>query len=195
MDNHMRKRKARATPVNSFRTAERALKAGISLSANQVAKLIENSPDQALPPALRDHVVGLLVDKSRMPRGAGRRNDGFIWDFIVADARELYSKTLARFRAQDKQKRAAARAAGYVRPRAEDSACERAAKYVFEAMKSDLPGVNCPKTLQNILSAPMRCYFSDADKTPPDDYDPPDHIVPEKPYRVIPLSEQRTPKN
>ena len=179
-----RKRKSVRMRIDSFRASERALKMGERLTPEQVASLIERSPGQPLPSKLRAYVVGLLRGQSRLPRGAGRKNDGFLWDFTVADAKHLYADALARYRAEHKRNRKLTRTAGHVLPRAEITAHERAATLVLKIMGDEL-GIHDPKTLRNVLSMPLRCEVSPADEIPPDQHDAPDRPLSEKARRRI----------
>lgn len=186
-----RKRKSQSMHVDTLRSAERALNMGERLTPGTIADLIERFPDHPLPSKLRAYLCGLLRGQSRLPRGAGRKNDGIIWEFTIAKAQRMYGNALTKCRAEDKRERERARAEGRRLPRAEVTASERAAKVVIERMGDEL-SIKHPKTLRTVLSKPLRTEVSAADEIPPGDNDPPDHISSNR-TRMVPIREQKLP--
>lgn len=148
--------------INDFRSAERALKSGIRVSAEKIAELIEQNPNEPMPKAFSRYVVSLLRDKSVLPVGRKAMDDAK-WDFIIADAERYYQ---------------AQRALGLS---AEDAA--EATRKEFVKQIGNISG----KRLLNLFSEFKWCEVSEADEIAPDNRDAPDH-VPETIH--IPLRQQ-----
>ena len=157
----------------SFRVAERLLRAGTRLSAEQLASLLERHPQEPLPDIFREYLIGMLRQNATLPRGRKKR-DGARWDFTVADIMNLYTGEALRIRDEDQAKRAQARSAGEILPRAEETAHDRAAQHVLDEMRAKLGNMSA-KRLLNIMADWKRREVPEEVEIPPDENDPPDH--------------------
>ena len=117
-------------PVDYF-DAERLIRSGTRLTDGQFADLLERNPDTPLPSIVRAHLIGLLRGKATLPRGR-KQTSIAAWDFLLADAAELYRKQLKALQDASKRKRAEARRAGVKLPRGGPSASAQAAEFVRE---------------------------------------------------------------
>lgn len=151
-----------ADAICDFKSAERALKSGVRLSAHKIAELIEQCPNEPMPSTVSTYLIWLLRGKSILPTGRKAMNDAE-WDFIIADAKENYQIK-----------------------RASGMSCESAAEETRKEFVKQIGNISI-KRLLNLFSESKRCEVSEADETAPEERDAPDHLPDD---RWVPEAEQ-----
>jgi hypothetical protein len=121
----------------------------------------------------------------RSRRGRKPRNKAVL-DFTIGDAIiNEYEPQLAEIQATSNEKRSGARLAGEVLPRT-DLAPHIQAAEAMQKTRKELGNISA-KRLLNLMSEFRHCKVSASDEIPLDDRDPPDHLLPEDPPRMVPF--------
>jgi hypothetical protein len=139
----------RSDEAGSFAWAEIRLLKSRSLSAEDLALVLENNPDKPLTPVLRDYAIKFL--RKQRERGRKGRSAPAL-DFILGDADLAYQEKLLEFHEEARRRKKRAKAAGKTLSRAEKSASERAYEFVCVQFKDQLGAAIDWRVMRNYLS-------------------------------------------
>jgi hypothetical protein len=173
--------------LRDFTVADRDLKAGKTISAEDLASLLDRNRGLPIPNLIVERIIVLLRRHGRRGRKPVSKA-GLAWSLDRSIF--LYDRKLRQLRREDADKRLKAQAARRILPTAETPAHERAAIYVLERMPDEFLNISA-KRLINLMSEYKRGKNPADYMIPPDEFDPPDHVpAPPPGSPLIPIDAQ-----
>jgi len=130
---------------DTFRSAECRIERGEQITTAELALVLKNAPDRAIPPRLKQYLIEVLQGtiRFRKPRGRKPKSDAQK-EFSLLEVDELYQRYLPEFQRERRRQIAAGKLPGGSSP----SPSELAYRRILKEKPNDFPNLDW-KALRN----------------------------------------------